>query len=174
VTDEFIFLGEDCQFEMLDFSSGLDYFDNCTDNSGITITQNPIPGTIITQDTVITVITTLVDQLLNQSTCEFQLTIIDGNDPIIACVDSIFLEVDDDCKYEVPSFEELVTFYDNCSEFSFVQTPEIGTILYSDSLASLTVTDSEGNFTVCEFEIALQSTLPPLVSCPPNISADIT
>jgi gliding motility-associated-like protein len=81
--------------------------------------------------------------------------------------------VSEDCSYTVPAFDELINFYDECSEFSFVQTPEAGTVLYADSLATLIVTDAVGNTSECQFEMLLSNPNPPMVSCPQDDTIEL-
>jgi gliding motility-associated-like protein len=116
---------------------------------------------------------TLIDEQLNETSCEFSLTISDNQSPIIECVDTLILDISKDCNYAVPSFNELISFYDQCSEFSFVQTPEVGTVLYADTLATLVVTDIEGNTSECQFEMLLNFSYPPQISCPENQTLEL-
>ncbi len=168
-TDIYQYLGDDCQYIIEDFISELEYYDNCTGLNDIAVVQTPVPGTIISSSSMINCTLTLTDLAGNSDQCDFVLNVQDITDPFIDCVDTVVVDTNADCNYEVMAFDQLITFYDNCStSLNVIQNPPVGTMINENTLSILEVTDESGNTTICEFELVLRNDSPPSIDCLSN------
>src|SRR6266850_2190797 len=97
------------------------------------------------------------------STCNATVTVVDTTPPVIACPADQMLE----CTAEsaIASFVPAVT--DNCGTASVQCTPPSGTTFSEDAAptaVSCVAVDAAGNQAACGFRIAVQDTLPPVVT----------
>ena len=103
------------------------------------------------------------------STCTANVTVVDTTPPVIACPADQALE----CTAEgaIASFVPAVT--DNCGTTSVQCTPPSGTTFSEDAApaaVSCVAVDGSGNQAGCGFQIAVQDTLPPVVT--PKLEAN--
>gem|GEM_PF-3271825 len=135
----------------------------------ISVTQAPEPGAFITESTLMTI--TASDSEGNTSSCEFMVEVLNTVLPSIECPINYIAEMEENCSITVPDFTSALQITTQCgsSIISVVQEPQPGEIVSDDQLISITVTDSEGNVTGCEFEIILIDTTAPLIECQENI-----
>jgi len=93
----------------------------------------------------------------------------DAIPPTITCPSSEIAYLDVNCQATLGSYDA-VTFSDNCTIDSIVQSPPIGTIVTTNTLVTLTVYDNALNSTSCNFMVNLMDTLKPIITCPGNIA----
>ncbi|MFZ6053482.1 HYR domain-containing protein, partial [Halocola ammonii] len=155
-----------CVFEIPDYSTLATIDDNC---GTFTVDQTPAIGTEVTLGTH-NITLTVTDPDGNSTDCTFQIEVIDAIDPVVTCIADITVQLDEDCGYEVEDFTAVTTVTDNCSSiFEVVQSPAAGTIITTDTVMTVTATDEAGNFSSCTFNITLQDTINPVITCPDNI-----
>ena len=154
-------------------------FANCGYDAGITITQSPLPGTIITELTTITV--TGTDLLGNTEFCQFELDVIDDsiNGFTITCPADQDISADANCEAMLPAYSSSVVVMDNCTEIGDIvitQSPEEGTHVSGTTVVTMTATDEAGNQVSCDFNVTVidDSTNGFTITCPADqdISAD--
>ena len=97
------------------------------------------------------------------STCTGNVTVVDSTPPVITCPADQMLE----CTAEgaMASFMPAIT--DNCGTASVQCTPPSGTTFSEDAAptrVSCVGVDTSGNQAACGFQIAVQDTLPPVVT----------
>ena len=158
-----------CQFIMSDYTSSATTTDNCDLNT--VLTQNPASGTVIYNDTVVTITSTDVSG--NFTTCSFNLIILDTINPNVSCISSQTLYVNNSCNYLLPNYIDSISSSDNCdTNLVITQFPIAGSIINSDTIVIISITDNSGNNTTCEIPIFLLDTINPAISCPNNTVID--
>jgi hypothetical protein len=96
----------------------------------------------------------------------------DNTPPVVVCPGDQIIEVNSQCEVLVPDFTAQVTVTDDSDPNpSLVQFPIPGeSILYS-SPVTITATDSSGNSSSCTFNIFLNDSIPPQITCPNSLTA---
>ena len=96
---------------------------------------------------------TLTDQFGNQSTCSFEITVEDGELPVIPpeyCQDQIVTLQPGQCDISLPT-SPIVT--DNCNVNTITYEPPLNNLPIGINEITLLVTDDSGNVASCTFEI---------------------
>ncbi len=111
----------------------------------------------------------------NQVSCSFTITVTDEQDPEIACPEDITVSNDpDDCE-AIVNFD-LPVVNDNCDDgLTPVQTagPASGSAFpVGTTTISFEATDLAGNTASCSFEITVEDTELPEITCPADIVVD--
>ena len=164
-----------CNFELPDYSGEATVSDNCTTAGDFTFTQFPTAGTTISGDGFTQlVMLTVMDADGNSEQCFFQVTLSDTLAPNLICPANQVEMVDADCEITLPDYRSTATLSDNCSslgDITVMQSPAIGTTLSGDGtmqIITITATDESGNDVQCTFQISLDDTSVPTVTCPSN------
>jgi len=166
VTD---YYDSNCEFIIPDYIPSTTSSDNCDGNP--ILTQSPVSGTVIYNDTVITI--TSSDNSGNFNMCSFNLTILDSINPTVNCIPSQTLYLDTACNYLLPNYIDSISTSDNCdTNLVITQFPVAGSIINSDTIVIISIFDSSGNNTTCEIPIFLLDTINPVISCPNNTVID--
>ena len=156
------YFNSNCEFIVTDFSSLVTVTDNCNVNP--TITQNPPIGTVLMDDSVVSI--TVTDNSGNSSNCSFTLSLLDTISPTISCPSSITEYYDSNCEFILNDYTSFTTFFDNCDpNITLNQFPSVGSTVNSDTIITITATDSLGNSTNCNILFSLIDTINPSVSC---------
>ena len=152
-----------CGFSLPDYTLNASTLDNCDYNA--VLTQNPSFGTVIYSDTVIKITST--DQSGNFNTCFFSLTILDTIRPIVNCLSTQNIFLDQSCNYILPNFMDSIISSDNCDTSLLIsQIPIPGSVLSADTLIVISVTDDAGNNSICKFRVGIFDTITPKINCP--------
>ena len=73
------------------------------------------------------------------------------------------------CEFIIPDYTLSTTSSDNCyPDPILIQSPSSGTVIFDDTVITITSTDYSGNFTTCSFNITILDTINPTVSCIPS------
>ncbi|MCJ8291894.1 MAG: HYR domain-containing protein [Crocinitomicaceae bacterium] len=158
----------DCLFTLGDYTAGAILVDNCEPLSNLTVTQSPIPGTIVSAHQVITLTVNGGVPLLPQS-CTFNGWLIDTIAPAIICPTGTSTYVNFACTTTLTDFTGSGAVTENCSTpVTVTQFPLVGTVIGSNPIETitLTVSDSAGNSSSCQFFLAVIDTISPTVACP--------
>ncbi len=137
-------------------------------DTNLEITQYPLPGTLISENTVITI--TARDDLWNISTCEFTQIFYDNISPIIQCpsnVDVVIPIGETSTLFELSS----AIAQDNCGIASIWNSVngEIDASGFYDVGLHLLIfytSDLNGNVSTCTTEVLVSVDTPPVVYCP--------
>lgn len=139
--------GTNCSYTLLDYSASVAVVENCP---SYTLFQSPAPGTgIVTGQNAVTF--TVSDQLGNNGTCTFYVTVTETIPPVITA-----------CPASIATCNPLVTFpnitaTDNCAVL-VTQTlglPSGSTFPTGITAMQYTARDSSGNTAVCNFNIEI-------------------
>jgi len=168
-----VYLDNNCEYTLLDYSSLVTAADNCT--GAAFLSQQPTIGTTITPpDSPIEILITGQDILGNTSSCSFKLTLVDTIAPsIVQCLNDTIIEADLNCRYIIGDFTSLVDGTDNCSSsFTITQSLTVGDTLLAGGPypAVVFLTDDQGNVDSCNFTIEVKDITPPALTCPLNPS----
>ncbi len=139
--------------------------DNCS--SAPAITQDPLPGAIINGVGTIQRITIWAnDGNGNTSQCTFNVTLVEGSAPTIACPADQTELADDQCQIILRDYTGLSII--NRAD-TVIQTPAPGTILSGAStthIITLTAKNLAGESAVCNFNVLILDNIPPVIVCP--------
>jgi len=141
--------------------------DNCP---GVSVTCAPPPGSFFSVGTT-TVTCTATDAKGNSASCTFTIKVFDGEPPRIACPTDITVNSDatrcgTDVNYPKP------TATDNCTASAgpvVSCTPPPGFFPVGPTTVVCTATDAAGNTAECKFTITVRDTIPPRITCPPDM-----
>lgn len=171
-TDQVLDLDENCEAIVPNYLSGVVVNSSCAASA---LTQSPLAGTIINENTEITI--TLEDDLGGIQSWSFQVSLVDNTPPSATLtLPSSFSVGTTDCTYTVPDFSPYIEFAADCSTLSSVQSPAIGTILdIGMHTLELVIYDAAGNETTLsqDFEV-LDDTAPLIQSCPGDQSLSVS
>ncbi len=160
-----------------------DYWDNCTPDGSLIITASRtdfdcadvIPSPI-------SVIVTVTDGSGNSSSCEAFVTVNDITTPTITyCVSDIAQDNDaGDCGaivyYGVDPFIPWgdITAKDNCAtNFALLSGYYNGDFFpVGTTTVTWEVSDNDGNSATCTFDVVITDAEPPVIICPPDITAN--
>ncbi|HXF49458.1 MAG TPA: HYR domain-containing protein [Verrucomicrobiae bacterium] len=119
---------------------------------------------------VSTVTCTATDSSGNKSTCSFTVTVKDNQPPQLVCppnqnVNCTPAQCAAVVSYTTPSAS------DNCPGATVVCVPPSGSAFpVGTTTVRCTATDKSLNTTACSFTITVRDNLPPVLSCPPNLT----
>ncbi len=164
-----------CDASLPDYTGLVTVTDNCTSTGSISLMQTPTSGTILTgHNTSQVVRITATDEATNTSYCEFTVTVIDNEVPVISGTpEDISQSVTTGTCGSVVSWTE-PTATDNCTSeeniiWSKSHTPG-GTFPKGSTEVVYTATDQAGNVsTESKFTITIIDNELPKITCPTSI-----
>lgn len=148
----------DCEYELEDLT-GLVVAVDC--GGSVTVTQSPIPGTLLTTTTTITF--EAEDEDGNTASCEMDIHVDDVIDPVISCPGDQTEAVD--CSFILPDYTSSGVASD-CGLVTISQSPAVGTEIWTNTQITLTAQDEAGNESTCSFWVYLEDNNAPVVECP--------
>lgn len=136
---------------------------------GVTISGNPASGVFPLGTTTVTA--SVTDQAGNSSQCQFTVTVSDLQKPVVSCPGNITQGNDPGQCNAIVTFTATAT--DNCAMGTIVATPSSGSAFPKGTTpVKVVATDAAGNKDSCTFNVTIQDTTKPTISCPSNIIAD--
>ena len=141
--------------------------DNCP---GVTTSSVPASGSFFPVGTT-TVTVTATDAAGNTDTCMFDVTVNDTENPTISCPADIVVSNDPGVCGAVITFAD-ATAMDNCAGVTVAQTggPASGsTFPVGTTAVTFTATDAAGNTAMCSFNVTVNDTEDPVITCPADI-----
>ncbi len=168
---------DDCEATIPDYRSLANASSPCGDMSMITLTQDPVGGTVTMMgDSSIQVVTiTATDAAVppNVVSCTFEVILVDDTNPTITvCPPDETVFLDADCSAMIPDFRANLVGEDNCEaliDMEVAQTPVPGTVFGNDDteiVVTYTLDDTNGNSVSCMATVTLQDTISPMITCP--------
>ncbi len=142
-----------CSYTLPDLSWNAVVTDNCTP----VITQSPAIGTLITSTTTITL--TATDPSGNTATCSFDVIPGDSTAPVIDCIDTDVVYLDENCEVSLPDYAQILTINDNCdSNPVIVQSPAAGEMFTGVGSMEVWITaqDINGNTDSCLVNLSIE------------------
>ena len=153
--------------------------DNCTAQASLTVTQNPVQGSIVSGTGSHPIVATVTDASNNSTDCTVAFTVNDTTAPVINCgqVAAQSANADANCEATVPDARALVRAQssDNCTAngaLAVSQTPTQGSTVSgagSHPIAVM-VTDSSNNSSICTVGFTVIDNTPPTIACPSSIT----
>ncbi|SRX76039.1 HYR domain-containing protein [Aequorivita antarctica] len=148
-----------------------------TDNCSATVTQTDTSG--LSSGSMFPIGTTTlqytaIDPSGNNDSCSFTVTVIDNENPVINCLVSITQNNDPGVCGAVITFTAPVGT-DNCSGSATTQTaglPSGSTFPVGTTMNTFVVTDPSGNTSTCIFDVTINDTEAPTITCPGDITQD--
>ncbi|MFN8863408.1 MAG: HYR domain-containing protein, partial [Flavobacteriales bacterium] len=163
--DQTVAFTASCNFTLPDYTGLASAADNC--DAGLTITQSPAAGTVITGSTTITL--TATDDGGNSTSCTFQVIPTDQTAPDITCPTDQTVPFTTTCTYILLDYSGLAAAADNCdASLTISQSPAAGTVITGSTTITLTATDDAGNSTSCAFQVIPEDQTEPSITCPGN------
>lgn len=110
----------------------------------------------------------------NTAQCSFNVTVNDTENPTITCPGNIIQANDAGVCGAVVNYT--VTTADNCAGETLTQTgglPSGSTFPVGTTTNSFQVTDAAGNTATCSFDVTVNDTENPAISCPANINQNV-
>ncbi len=166
-----VFVDANCEVTLQDYLTSISTSDNCTASTAITLNQMPTSGTSLSLDTTFVTISAM-DISGNVSNCTFPVVVKDNIDPNITCPTSATVIADNDCDFIIPDYTSDALSTDNCTandDISITQFPLVGTTISGEDFTQiiiLTATDEGGNTEQCFFQITINDTIVPMLTCP--------
>lgn len=143
--------------------------DNCAPSNLLIVSQNPLPGTVITNP--VGIVISYTDTSGNIGTCITQAIPIESINPTITCPPAQTVNIGVSCYGLITDLAALATVTDNCTGYSLTQTPVAGTNLISGThVVTITATDLAGNSSSCNTSFTIIETQAPFIICPGNVS----
>lgn len=168
-SDTNLAVAANCLFTLGDYTAGAVLTDNCDPVSGLTVTQSPAPGTIVSTHQIITLTVTGGVPGTPQS-CTFNGWLIDTIAPALICPTGTTQQyVNNSCTTTLLDFTGGATVTENCpSSVTITQSPAPGTVVGITPAETITLiaVDSAGNTNTCQFSIAILDTISPIIACP--------
>ncbi|MBK6664906.1 MAG: HYR domain-containing protein [Saprospiraceae bacterium] len=180
-------LNQNCALLVPDFTGLVIKSDNC---SNTTITQSPVPGTVISSshNQTHTFTFTVTDNSGNTATCSITVTAKDRLGPDIVCRQPRIISISD--EPELPASSFITSATDNCGGTLTYSARRMGNICggvvpddfgnyvnfccddVNDTITIIVrVTDARGNFTDCMTSVIVRDNLPPAIIMPlPDVS----
>ncbi|XP_070549873.1 hyalin-like [Ptychodera flava] len=149
--------------------------ESATDNSGTapSVTCDITSGTAFSSGSN-DVTCSATDASGNVGSCTFTVVVQDTTDPVVTCPADQTVEYDDGGTTAVVTFSGSAT--DNSGTNPSVScTPSSGSTFASgDATVTCSATDASGNTGSCTFSVTVQDTTEPVVTCPADLSHQLT
>ncbi|XP_033636709.1 uncharacterized protein LOC117297670 [Asterias rubens] len=111
------------------------------------------------------------DNSTNNATCDFNITVIDNEDPILTCPENIEMLVTHGQLFGTPTWPPPVVT-DNSGEIDVISASHInGTSMFYVNVIEIVeynATDYSGNVGYCNFTVLVIDDVPPILACPAN------
>jgi hypothetical protein len=147
-------------------TSDVEATDNCTPTNLLTITQNPLPGTIVGPGTI-TITVTVKDANNNSSTCAttFKVCLFESIPPTAVCKD-ITVALNASGNASITGTDVDNGSSDNCGIASRTVSPSTFTCANKGpNTVTLTVTDPSSNSATCTATVTVVDNTPPTALC---------
>ena len=115
---------------------------------------------------------TVEDPLGETDQCNATITVEDNTDPTITCPADITVGNDAGLCGATVNIPD-PTFGDNCPDVTFAYSPASGSFFpVGTTQVTATATDAAGNTAECNFNVTVNDTEDPVITCPADITVD--
>ena len=159
--------GANCQAAVPSVVGSVTASDNCTAAGSLTITQNPVAGTLVGLG-VTTITVTVKDAANNGATCTTTFTVTDSTPPTITCPGPIVRNNDPNQCSAVVTFQPTVG--DNCTATTNCVPPSSSVFPVGTTTVTCTVSDGAHNQASCSFGVTVRDAQAPVIACPADIT----
>jgi len=165
--DQNDFYDATCSFTVIDYTGMATTSDNC---GSPTVTQSPAIGSVQTGNFVVTL--TADDGNGNSDSCAFNVNLSDSISPVIICPADQTVNGDASCQAIVIDYTAMGTATDNCTAFpTITQSPAVGSTQTGNFVITLTADDGNGNSSSCTFNVVINDSINPTITCPADQAA---
>ena len=167
VPNKHISYTDNCEYSMPSYLDEFEFYDNCADVTTATIVQTPAPGELFSGNQIIDVSISVTDSYGLIDVCEFTITLTDNVPPFIECYSNQVYSSDPGSCDKVLNFDA-PNSEDNCGIESIVLTqglPSGSTFPLGETLMEYTVTDFNGNVSMCSYTITIEDNELPEIFC---------
>ncbi len=141
--------------------------DNCDPNPVVVFTDNTTPGPC-PQAKTLTRTWTATDACGNTASCQQIISVVDTTPPVIACPANLTVQCDQPINFGQP------TVHDNCDPnpaVTFTDATTPGPCPQAKTVTrTWTARDACGNAASCQQVVTVVDTVPPVITCPPNVT----
>ncbi|MCB9251617.1 MAG: HYR domain-containing protein [Flavobacteriales bacterium] len=149
------------------------------DNCGVASVTNDhngtssLAGALFSKGTT-TVTWTVMDSAGNTSTCSFDVTVNDNENPKITCFPSTTFNTDPgECTFKIKNFSPFSNYSDNCGidpstfviDYTGTQTLKDAVFSKGTTVVTFSVKDSSGNVGTCSFNVTVVDNEDPTINC---------
>jgi len=162
-----LYVNNTCEVAIGDYISLAAPTDNCLNS--LTVTQSPIPGTLVNITSSPTITLTVTDASGNQGQCSFTQSVLDTILPSLVCPIHQTINLDAACTAIVPDYITGLVPTDNCDTYftpTLIQSPPAGSVVGSNTIISITATDGSSNSNTCHFNLLTPDVTAPTITCP--------
>ena len=154
----------DCEYVLEDFTSSLSATDNCS--SDLIITQDPLPGAVLSESGVQTMVTlTVEDESGNENSVSFMIEIFDSEPILISCPSDTLVPtptVGCEVYFTLDKALELEGCQDLTPINDFNNTDDAsGLYGLGNTIVTWTVFDAQGNSATCIQQVTVQDVVAP-------------
>ena len=169
--DTNVYVDVNCDGLIEDYTGNVTATDNCSILANMTLSQSPVPGTIVNGAIIDTPITmTVADEAGNTETCVFIARTIDTLVATITCPPSTNFYADASCQAVLPDLTAGAVASDNCvpsGSLTITQSPAPGFTITADLVITMTVSGAVPNIDQsCTFNGIFIDTVSPTILCP--------
>ena len=142
-------LDENCTYSVPNYSGRVTNFQNFTNEPFFVQTQ-------VRNEDVLAVTINVFDGVNGEEagSCQFLVNLEDQIPPVLTCPNDILIPYTDSKEYEIEDYYSQLIITDNCSDsFTYIQTPQPGSIVSEDTRIEFTIIDENNNQSSCNFEV---------------------
>lgn len=174
-------LDENCQITVPDLTGEVVATDNCTDAFDLSITQDPMAGTVMSMidGQTLNVSITVTDEQSNEDVdmCVVVLTAQDMTPPSLTCAPNQDVVMDENCEITIPDLVSGSSGTDNCSSVNITQDPIAGTTVsvVDGEVVEVTITgtDLSSNSSQCTVNLTAKDETAPDLTCTSNTTVSL-
>jgi gliding motility-associated-like protein len=164
-----------CVTAIPNFVNTVSLSDACSSISSLTITQDPVAGTLIGNNQLVTF--TVSGGTGGTRSCTSIVTVLDTIKPSYSCPIPAVLYANLLCTAAVPDYTNVALLVDNCTtapaQFVRTQTPAPNNLVAHNTTITLSILDAAGNAKTCTFLQTVIDTVRPAIICPGGVSLQL-
>ncbi|CAM4120861.1 Ig-like domain-containing protein [Gillisia hiemivivida] len=145
--DQIFEVDSNCSYLIPDIASSI-----TTNIEGAVVTQNITPGFRVNNSLTLTITAKFEGQT---DTCTVDLMAKDSIDPVVVCPGDVSETYNPDDGFALPNYSLQAQTSDNCAVAKIEQIPDVGTLIFEDTVVTVRIEDISGNSSICTFNVIL-------------------